>query len=286
MDKLIVGCGYLGRRVARRWIAEGFSVAAVTRRSDGARELERLGIRPIVADVTRPETLSALPAADTLLYAVGYDRSSGTSRRAVYVDGLQAVLDVVRADAGRVLFVSSTGVYGQTGGSLVDEESPCRPIREGGRVVLAAEEVLRNHPLGGRSIMLRLAGIYGPGRIPRMADLLAGCPIVADGSGHLNLIHVDDAAVAVLAAAVRARPPRTYAVADGYPVLRRDFYFRLAELLDVAPPTFVGPADSAGEPTRGGGDKRVDNRRMLAELGISLKYPTYQEGLAAIVADG
>lgn len=286
MDKLIVGCGYLGRRVARRWVADSFSVAAVTRRPEGARELHQLGVSPIVADVTRPETFPALPAVDTLLYAVGYDRSSGASRRAVYVDGLRTVLDAANDETGRVLFVSSTGVYGQSDGSVVDEDSTCRPIREGGRVMLAAEELLRSHPLGERSIILRLAGIYGPGRIPRMADLAAGRPISADASGHLNLIHVDDAASAVLAAAARARPPRIYVIADGHPVLRRDFYVRLAELLEVSPPVFAGRNESASEPARGGGDKRVDNGRMLEELAISLEYPTCQEGLAAIVTGG
>jgi len=282
MDKLIVGCGYLGRRVARRWVDEGFSVAAATRRPEAAEEFEQLGIRPMLADVTRPETLAALPPADTLLFAVGYDRSSGATRREVYVDGLGAVLDAVPAETRRVVLISSTGVYGQNDGSLVDEESPCRPTREGGRLMLAAEEVLKSHPLGARSIVLRLAGLYGPGRIPRLADLLTGRPIAASESGHLNLIHVDDAAAVVVAAERHARPPQTYAVSDGHPTRRRDFYLRLGELFGAASPQFIErPGEPA--PTRVGSDKRVDNRRMLAELGVRLRYPSYREGLAAIV---
>ena len=93
--KLIVGCGYLGLRVARRWMAAGHAVAGLVRSAASAESLAREGVRPIVADVTQPSTLRDLPAADTLLYAVGYDPAGGASRSAVYVDGLRAVLDAV-----------------------------------------------------------------------------------------------------------------------------------------------------------------------------------------------
>lgn len=285
MVKLIVGCGYLGRRVARRWLDDGHSVAAVTHRPERIGELEALGMRAIVADVTRPETLAGPLrelAADGVLYAVGYDRRNATSRRAVYVDGLRAMLDALPPDTRRALFISSTGVYGHTDGDWVNEDSPCHPMREGGQSMLAGEEALAAHPLGSRAIVLRLAGLYGPGRIPRMAELAAGRPIVADDSGHLNLIHVDDAAAVVVAAEGRAAPPRIYNVADGHPTRKKDFYRLLAELTGSPPPQFAAPAADA-TPTRGGADKQVNNRQMLNELGITLQYPTYREGLAAVV---
>ena len=153
--KLIVGCGYLGLRVARRWIAAGHAVAGLVRSSAGAEALAHEAVRPIVADVTQPSTLRDLPAADTLLYAVGYDRASGASRSAVYVDGLRAVLDAVPPQVRRVILISSTGVYGEQGGRWVDESSPCQPSRESGRALLAAEQALAAHRVGALGIVLR-----------------------------------------------------------------------------------------------------------------------------------
>jgi nucleoside-diphosphate-sugar epimerase len=282
MSKLIVGCGYLGIRVARRWAAEGRTVFAMTRSVRRAEEFRRVGLRPIVADVGRPETLTGLPEVETVLYSLGYDRRGAASRQSVCVGGLGAVLDALPVETGKIIYVSSTGVYGPSGGPWVDEDSPCRPAREAGRVMLAAEEVLCRHPLGARAIVLRLAGLYGPGRIPHLADLQAGRPIEVVARGCINLIHVEDAARAVLAAEVRGRPPRTYIVSDGHPADRRDFYVRLAELMSLAPPRFVEIAPAEAALRRGSGDKRVSNARMLAELGVSLEYPSYREGLAAV----
>jgi len=108
--RLILGCGYLGRRVASRWRERGEKVLAVTHAADRAGELAAAGLDPLVADVTRPDTLRNLPAADTVLYAVGYDRAGSASRREVLVDGLRAVLDALPRDTGRMIYISSTGV--------------------------------------------------------------------------------------------------------------------------------------------------------------------------------
>ena len=167
MTKLIVGCGYLGRRVAQRWLAAGESVVGVVSREEHAAEIQRLGVRPLVADVASPATLAQLPAAETVLYAVGYDSRGAHTRREVYVEGLRNTLAALPSGVQRVILISSTGVYGQNDGSWVDEDSPCRPTRDSGQVLLAAEQVLHDHPLGPRGIVLRLAGIYGPGRLPR-----------------------------------------------------------------------------------------------------------------------
>ncbi len=282
--KLIFGCGYLGRRVAELWQSSGHTVFAVTRSRQRAERFRREGLRPIVADVTRPETLAELPPAETVLFAVGYDPTGSHSRREAFVDGLRAVLDALPAETDRFILVSSTGVYGQVDGEWVDEDSPCRPTREAGRVFVAAEEALAAHGVGRRAVVLRLAGLYGPGRLPRKADLLAGDPVAAPTENYLNLIHVDDAAAAVLTAEARARPPRTYLVSDGHPTDRRAFYVRLAELLAAPPPRFVEPPPEQLAVHHAGSNKRTRNARMLAELGVELRYPTYQRGLAAIVA--
>jgi len=286
MSKLIVGCGYLGRRVAACWAEAGHEVFATTRSPGRADELRRLGLRPVLADVTRPETLSGLPPAEAVLYAVGFDRASGASRNEVYAEGLRAVLDALDpAATRRIIFIISTGVYGDADGAWVDEDSPCHPKSEGGRAFLAGEQLLAQHRLAARSIVLRMAGIYGPDRLPKADDIRAGKPMAVAASGSVNLIHVDDAAAAVVAAEARAEPPRLYLVSDGHPVQRREFYTHLAEALACREPQFVDPPRSEPRTGRGGGDKRVRNERILEELGVQMKYTTYREGLAAIFRD-
>jgi nucleoside-diphosphate-sugar epimerase len=185
----------------------------------------------------------------------------------------------------RFLYISSTSVYGESQGAWVDENTPCLPDRESGRVALAAEEVLRSHPVGARAIVLRLAGIYGPGRVLRMQDLAAGQRIDVAAEAIVNLIHVDDAVATILAAEQRAQPPATYVVSDGHPLPRREFYRYLSELLHLPPPTFLDVKTDQGRSLRGFGNKRVRNERMLEELGIQLAYPSYHEGLEAIVRE-
>jgi nucleoside-diphosphate-sugar epimerase len=282
MAKLIVGCGYLGSRVARHWLAAGQTVYAVTRSAEHAGLLGRQGLCPIVADVTRPDTLKRLPPAETVLYSVAYDPHSQTTRDEVYAGGLRAVLDTLPASVARVLLTSTTGVYGPAAGDWVDENAPCRPTRDAGRAMLAAEAVLQSSRFADRGIILRLAGLYGPGRIPRMADLLAGRPIAMTAQGYLNLIHVDDAAALIVAAQSRAVPPRTYVVADGQPVRRRDFYQHLAALLGLPAVKFTDPLEGDRSALRGGSDKRVRSVRIFEELAVRLAYPSYREGLATI----
>ena len=281
MSKLIVGCGYLGLRVARRWIAAGHAVAGLVRSPSGAESLTREAVRPIVADVTQSSALRNLPVADTLLYAVGYDPAGGTSRSAVHVDGLRAVLDAVSPKVRRVILISSTGVYAEQGGGWVDETSPCQPSRESGQALLAAERAGRAS--SGRSGH-RLASRRNLRSRPVAAsrELVSGESLPIAAGAYVNLIHVEDAAAAVLAAEAHAQPPRTYIISDGHPVERREYFAELARQFGLPPPSFRDPlpGEAAG---RRGGDKRVSNARMLAELHLKLAYPTCREGLAAAV---
>ena len=157
------------------------------------------------------------------------DRSSGRSFREVYLDGLRNVLDRLPKPS-RFIYVSSTSVYGQSGGEEVDETSPTEPRDENGRIVLAAEQLLRSKLPD--AIVLRFAGIYGPGRIIRRAAIERGEPLIGDADKWLNLIHVDDGALAILAAEEHGRAGKAaYLVADDEPVRRREFYTFMAELL-------------------------------------------------------
>ena len=171
--KLILGCGYLGRRVAAAWLNQGDDVYAVTRSPDRAARWRSDGLRPMVADVCDVSSLDALPEVETVLYAIGYDRGSGRSQREVAVEGLRNVLP--RCHCRRFVFISSSSVYGQSSGEWVDETSPCEPTQPGGECCLAAEQLLREAfpPTSGTSAqVLRLSGIYGPGRLPRRDDAI------------------------------------------------------------------------------------------------------------------
>jgi nucleoside-diphosphate-sugar epimerase len=284
MAKLIFGCGYLGLRVARLWIAAGEKVFALTRTSKRASQLAAAGIEPIVGDLLGNQQVPLPEGVQTVLFAVGMDRAAARPIHDVYVGGLRNALAWVPAEVQRFLYISSTGVYGQVTGEEVDELSPCHPTREGGKACLAAEQLLESSPLANRAIILRLAGIYGPGRIPRSADLLAGRPIDAPARGWLNLIHVDDAARIVLLAEQRAAPPRTYVVSDGQPVSRADYYAALARLLHAPPPRFIDPPADSPAAQRAASDKRINPRRLFKELTPTLEYLNYQFGLAAVVS--
>jgi len=285
MAKLIFGCGYLGLRVARLWRAAGEEVHACTRSPDRGAQLAAEGIRPLVADLTGESQLALPQGVRTILFAVGFDRAAGRTIHDVYVGGLARVLELLPDDIGRFVYISSTGVYGHIAGTQVDEESPCEPIRDGGRACLAAERLLQASRFADRVVILRLAGIYGPARIPRARDLVAGRPINAPSTGWLNLIHVEDAARIVLLAEERAHPPRTFVVSDGQPVVRADYYAELAKLLGAPAPNFVEPAGNSPAAERAASDKRINPARMFAELQPELGYPSYREGLAAIVGE-
>lgn len=280
MNHLILGCGYLGRRVAKLWLAQGHHMFGVTRRSEGATALRQQGIEPIVADVLQPDTMSLLPSVDTVLHAVGLDRSSGASMRTVYVDGLANVLDHL-PKPNRFIYVSSSSVYGQTDGDWVDEDSPAEPQEESGQIVLEAERLLRTRL--PEAIILRFAGIYGPGRLLRRKTIEAGEPIVGDPDKWLNLIHVDDGARAVLAAQEHGWPGRVYNICDDHPVRRRDFYNEFARRLGAPAPRFVTPPVDQPLPPHEKGNRRIRNGRMRDELGLTPRFANHVEGLGASV---
>lgn len=268
MDTLIFGCGYLGRRVAARWLEQGRRVAALTR--SHAAELAALGVEPIVGDVCDRASLSSLPKAKTVLHAVGLDRSAGRSMREVYVEGLANVLAAL-PEPERFIHISSTSVYGQSDGDWVNEFFPLEPREESGRIVLEAEQLLRARL--PKAVILRFAGIYGPGRAMRKQALLNGEPLVGDCEKWLNLIHVDDGVEAVLAAESKAEPGSTFNIADGHPVSRREFYTHWAKLLGAPPAAF----DHREEP--GAANRRIVIDRAREKLCWSPRMASYREGL-------
>jgi nucleoside-diphosphate-sugar epimerase len=276
--QLIVGLGFLGRAVADLWLAADRLVHATTRSAARADELRRLGLVPVLWDVLRSE--GSLPAADRVLYAVGFDRTSGDAMRSVSIDGLKRTLDRLPTPR-RLVYLSSTGVYGDHSGGWVDERTPPNPADEAGRICLAAESIVRQFATdrGASAVILRLAGLYGPGRVIGAKALQAGEPIAGDPDAFVNLIHVVDAARVVDAAFRATNPSPLYVVADGRPARRRELYEESARRLAAPPPRFI-----AGPRPRQRGDRRVDPRKMLAELAIDLRYPDFRAGLSSIAS--
>ncbi len=273
---LILGCGYLGGRVAASWLQKGRRVFAVTRNAVHLTS----GVEPIIGDVLDPASLRQLPAVDTVLYAVGFDRASGATMRSVYVDGLANVLAHLPTPR-RFIYVSSSSVYGQTDGGWVDEISSTEPNEDSGRIVLDAEAVLRAKLPG--AIVLRFAGIYGPGRLLRRQTLEKSEPIVGDADKWLNLIHLQDGVRVVLAAETHGQQGRTYNVCDDHPVRRRYFYATLARVLNAPEPRFVTPPAADPTPPHEKAHRRINNRRMKEELPVTLRYPDYDQGLRVSV---
>ena len=272
MRRLVIGCGFLGERVARCWRDAGDEVYATTR-GGRADALSRAWLRPLTLDVTQGPALGTLPVVDTVVFAVGRARRSDVTMFDIHVRGLRAVLDALPESTGRVIYVSTTGVYAQNCGEWVDEESECAPTRDGARACLSSEQLLFAHARGRDTFVLRLAGLYGPGRIPLLADIVARKAIAGAPDAHLNLIHVDDAARAVVAAAAAGHvTSRTYAVSDGTPPTRGTYVGLLAKWLGVPPPLFKGGCELG---------KRVRNTRVVHELGLRLKYASYRDGLVA-----
>lgn len=277
----VFGCGFLGFRVAKQLVEQGWRVGTVTRSPEKAENFRRCGIDTLVGDWLDTRLCARVWPASRVLFAVGYDPRSRYSRHEVYVEGLKNVLPYVHADSD-VVYISTTGVFHQSGHQWVDERSPAKPRREGGQAHLRAEKRLRFHraKVAGRTTVLRLAGIYGPGRIPNVAAIAREEPLSVDPESYLNLIHVDDAARCVMAAWQAEQVLGLYVVADGHPVRRGDYYAEVARLAGAAPPRF---ADTAGGPAskRAEGSKRVWTRAMQRDLLPRCAFPSYWEGLRA-----
>lgn len=280
MNILIIGCGYVGERVAKLWLEQGHHVTALTRSAQHADAWHQQGIKPVVGDVLNVESLTALPVADLCLYAVGYDRQASPSKEQVYVQGLKNVLSEIAEQIPHVIYISSSSVYGQDNGEWVDENSATEPTSPGGEICLAAEQTLREfYPedhSSRKATIVRCSGIYGPGRmLARQSQLENGEPFQGNPDAWLNLVHVDDIvhAVDVLARSDAQHP--LYLLSDTQPISRRDFYTQLAKALNAPSPNFeVTDSESF--------NKRINSERIRNEFNLKMKHPTIESGLQTV----
>ncbi len=281
MSTLIVGCGYLGERVGKCLVERGERVFGTVRTAVRAGQLDHLGIEPLIADVFQPESFNALPSTERILYCVAFDRSAGIDRRAVSIDGLKNFLDRAPRAVRRIVFTSSTSVYGQTQGQWVTEDSPANPVEEPGKICKEAEDTLRSwcEQTRCRRVVLRFSGLYGPGRVIGRALLERGDQVTGNPYGFLNLVHIDDAARAAVAALDKADGDSLFLVSDDRPVERREYYTLAARLLNAPPPRFEPPSHDDRDTT----NRRIANRKMREVLGVRLAYPDITTGLPAAI---
>jgi len=270
---LLAGCGDLGERVAQRLRAHGDEVWAL-RRQPPARGMH--GIHWLRGDLTDPASLRELPAGITrLVYLPAPATRDKAAYRAIFVDGLRHLLDALdRRKLARVLFVSSSAVYGEHDGDWVDEATPTDPPGFNGAVLLEAEQWLAEQSLP--STVLRLAGLYGPGRLQLIERLRAGQLRVPRETPHwANRIHVDDAAAAIAHLLQLKSPQPLYLGVDDTPMPLDELYDFLAALIDA-------PLPAEGAAPAGVGSKRLRNARLRAS-GWAPQWPDAREAYAALL---
>jgi nucleoside-diphosphate-sugar epimerase len=270
---LLAGCGDLGMRVAQGLLARGDEVWAL-RRQPPARNGS--GIRWVRGDLTRTESLRALPVGITqVVYTPTPDRRDEAAYRAVLVDGLHHLFDALDGTSlRRVLLVSSSAVYGEHDGGQVDELTPPAPPGFNGEIMLEAERWLAGQSVP--SIVLRLAGLYGPGRLQLLDRLREGQITVPRSKRHwANRIHVDDAAAAVVHLLGLNDPLPLYVGVDNTPLPLDVLYDHLASLIGA-------PMAADGPPPTGIGSKQLSNAR-LRDSGFTLRWPDSRDGYAALI---
>ncbi|HEY0484072.1 MAG TPA: NAD-dependent epimerase/dehydratase family protein [Kofleriaceae bacterium] len=276
---LILGAGYTGTQLARTLRSRPDLAASVTvtrRDREVARALgAALGVRGERADLSDPASLDVPAGAVVVCTAPPGGDPAGEIR---------ALIEAAR-EAARIVYVSSTGVYGPGHGAWVDERWPIAPITASGRARAAAEAALDGAIVPW--LALRAAGIYGPGR--GLVDRIrAGTyRVVGDGTSHVGRIHVVDLVAAIVAAGAPGGSAVTGAVnvADDDPAPIGEVADAVAARLGLPPPPRVPVAEVspevAGMLTA---NRRIANRRMRDELGVALRYPSWRDGLAAELA--
>lgn len=277
MRVLIAGCGDVGTQLGLLLSETGAEVWGLRR---GAHSLPS-PIRPIPANLLSPDLAKDLPAVDHVVYAASADESTPEGYRAAYLLGVRNLLDALAQSGSairRLLFLSSTAVYGEARGGWVDEATPPLPDGFRGEILLSGEESILNAPGVQSRVILRLAGIYGPtrtGLVERVRSGNARCP-----EGEIrwsNRIHRDDAAGAACHLLLHDEPESIYIGVDSEPASICEVYRFVAHELGVPAPEPVLPSDSAHL------GKRCSNRRLLSS-GYTLLFPDFRAGYHAALS--
>lgn len=285
---VILGCGYVGRHVAALERDAGNDVLGVVRSDASAETLRQHGIAAALADLDAPASLAALPLAGSIVYYFAPPPPRGITdpRMRAFVGALDPTVP-----PARVVLISTTGVYGNCAGASIDEDTPINPQADRAFRRADAENTLRHwgHEHAVPVVVLRVPGIYGPGRLPEQR-LREGRPVLReDESPYSNRIHIHDLARACFAAARRGAADRVYNVADGHPSTMTDYFNHVADALGLPRPPQISRSQAQSELSAGmmsylEESKRIDITRMREELGVEPEYADLARGLAACVS--
>ena len=285
MRVLIVGCGYVGLPLGMDLVKQGHEVFGLRRSRSADEELKVAGLTPVHADITKSETLAALPR--DFDWAVNCTASGGgepDEYRRLYLGGNQNLVEwLAAAPPKKFVYTSSTSVYGQNDGSSVKESSATEPEPETGKVLVETERFLVEAAQQKKlpAVILRVAGIYGPERGYLLKQYLKNeARIEGKGERALNMIHRDDLVGVIIAALKSGRPGEIYNAVDDEPVSQWRFFEWLAGTLDKDLPPLAAE-DAEANRKRGRTNKKVSNRKLKMELGYQFKYPNFRTGYTA-----
>ncbi len=264
---VILGCGYTGKRVAARFLRRGAPVVVTARDPAGLQDLARLGAE-VLAIEAGALTEIAIPSGALVLHSIPViDSPSGAHEVTAQLIARFA------AEPARLVYLSTTGVYGAQ--RDVDENTAPAPDTESERLRLSAEDAVRRGPWS--SLVLRPAAIYGPGRGIHVSLRAGRFQLAGEGNNFVSRIHVEDLAAHV-EAALLSEVTGAYPVGDELPCTSREIAEYCSRLLNVPMPPSV-PREALHQTRRA--DRRVDGRAIRARLRITLRYPTYREGIPA-----
>ena len=285
MRVLVLGCGYVGSSLADTLAKAGHQVFGVRRHWGPAASAPGAIVR-LTADLTQPAELRRLPGPfDWVVNCTSSSGGGETDYRRIYLEGTQHLLAwLADQPPARFVYTSSTGVYAQNDGSEVDEDSPAEPKSGTGEILRQTERQLQSAATGGfPAVILRVAGIYGPGRGYWLKQFVAGeARLDGDGTRILNQIHRDDVVTAIINALERGQPGRIYNAVDNEPVSLVTLLTWLAARLNRPLPPLGDGSTPAGR--RESTSKRVSNRRLRSELGWRAQFPTFHPGYEAELA--
>jgi nucleoside-diphosphate-sugar epimerase len=279
---LMLGCGDVGLRMLPL-LRPHFRVLAVTSRSERCAELRAAGAVPLVADLDRPDSLARLLRLAPTIVHLAPPQSSGEKDRRTR--NLAAILP----DRARLVYISTTGVYGDCGGALFDETRKVNPQNARARRRVDAEQVLRlwARRSNSRLAILRVPGIYARDRLP-LERLQKGTPALAAADDvFTNHIHADDLARIAVAAIFRAMPGRIYHAVDDTRLKMAEYFDAVARAFDMPPPPRL-PRSALQQAVTPmmlsfmSESRQLDNRRLKRELGVRLRYATVQDLLASM----
>lgn len=275
MDLLVAGCGYVGLAAARRWRNKGFRAYGLRRSSAGLEAVRAAGVEPIQADLLDPHSLSRLPSCDFALLAQSAGRGESGEYRKTHLEGTRNfVAEARRMGIKKLVVISSTTVFGTDDGSWVDETTATgghasAELRVRAEALLGAERSALEGGAGG--MVLRLAGIYGPGR--SAADRIRRGAVREFAPGdYMNRIRLEDIVAAIELLFAKGREGEIYLGSDDAPATQKEFYTWLYERMKLPVPSAL-----LGTPQVAVTGKRCSNRKIRA-LGLELRYPGYREG--------